>query len=78
MKHFTVEMAKENEDAVVDHIEQRMGAKESIESSRLRGPYKTWIMFVIQGTEDELDEKWKTLRRLARGKPKFKLMCERR
>ena len=76
MRHFTVEMVKEDEDAVVDHIEQRTGAKESTEASRLRGRYSTWIMFVIRGTEDELGEKWKTLRRLSRGKPKFKLMCD--
>lgn len=75
MKHFTVEMVKGDEDAVVDHIEQRTGAKESANSNRLRGRYKIWIMFTIYGTDDELDEKWKTLRRLARGKPRFKLVC---
>ncbi len=56
---------------VIEHIKQHIDVEwHNITPSGHGG----WITFFVEDTDDHLESMWKTVRRLLRGKPRFKVV----
>lgn len=72
-RYFTIESARDEWDAVLSLIEHHI---EDAKLHSMTDNYKggTWLTFHIRGeTEWALDNVWKKVRRLSRGKPRFSI-----